>query len=730
MRKTSSHPLDSPTFFATCPKGIEEILYNELVGLGALEAKQTLAGVHFKGGLETAYRVCLWSRLANRVLLALAHFPAQSPDELYAQVRSLIKWHDHMDVNGLLAVDFAASRSNKFHSHYAALRIKDAIVDQFNERFGARPSIDTERPDIRVNVYMRHNQATLYLDLSGDSLHKRGYRLDGGEAPLKENLAAAILIRAGWPDFLQKRKTLIDPMCGSGTLLLEAAMMAFDMAPGLDREYFGFLKWKGHHQTSWQRLLREAMVKKKKGLKNKRPLFFGFDADEKIIKQAGANASRAGLSGYIQFHCQDLKALKPPKAAGAGLIIANPPYGKRMGKMEALNRLYQVLGERLKENFSGWHASIFTANPDSAKQMGIRSNKQYKLFNGPLPCRLLNFEVHESWYMNERSPGRVLSEQKEKFVPDPGTEMFANRLKKNMKNIGKWARKQGITCFRLYDADMPEYAVAIDMYNDWVHVQEYQAPAGVVPENAGRRLKQIMSILPEVLKIPPENIVLKVRKKKKGKEQYEKMGTSGRFFETEENGLRFLVNLTDYLDTGLFIDQRNTRQLLRGYAAGKRVLNLFSYTGTATVYAAAGGAMRTTSVDMSNTYILWAEKNLRLNGFNNSRHKLIQADCLKWIKSCKEVYDLIFLDPPTFSNSKRMKDFFDIQRDHVGLLRSVLRLLAPGGLLIFSNNSRRFKADIKALQGWDVKDITRMTIPKDFQRNKRIHHCFEIRRHF
>lgn len=719
---------ESLIFFATCPKGIEDLLYEELISLGGMEPKRALAGVHFKGGLQTAYRVCLWSRLANRVLMPLSDFKAKTTDDLYDRVRSLVNWHDHMDKAGSLAVDFTGGRSTGFHSHYAALRVKDAIVDQFNERFGERPSIDTKRPDIRVNVYMKHDKAALTLDLSGDSLHRRGYRTEGGIAPLKENLAAAILIRAGWPDMAQKHATLLDPMCGSGTLLIEAAMMAVDMAPGLQREYFGFLNWKQHDQAAWETLLQEAKERAEKGAGDIGMVLLGFDKDRSAVKQATANAARAGLLKFITFDCQDISMLKAPETTETGLVITNPPYGERMGEKKSLEALYHGLGDRLKKGFSGWQASVFTANPDLAKHMGIRSKKHYKLFNGALPCRLLNFEIDPSWYMHERGPGRLLSERKRISVPDPGAEMFANRVRKNLKRVGKWARKHGITCFRLYDADMPEYAVAIDLYDNRAHVQEYQAPVGVEPENARHRLNQIMAVLPDVLKIQPENIVLKVRKRTRGKEQYQKLGSSGRFFEVQENKLGFLVNLLDYLDTGLFLDHRITRQMIKDYSEGKRVLNLFCYTGTATVYAAAGGATRTTSVDMSRAYLSWAQKNLALNGHENSNHELVRADCLKWVTSCKDKYDLIFLDPPTFSNSKGMKDSFDIQRDHIGLLKHVLKLLAPGGLLIFASNRRKFKIHSEELKGWNIKDITRATIPIDFERNKRIHHCFEITR--
>ena len=718
---------ESLMFFSPCPKGIEELLCREIVRLGGSGPKQTLAGVHFSANLQTAYRVCLWSRLANRVLMPLCAFKAQTTDDLYDKVFSLVRWHEHVETTGSFAVDFAGGHPKAFHSHYAALRIKDAIVDQFRARFGNRPSIDTGRPDIRVNVYLRHETATLSLDLSGESLHKRGYRIESGTAPIKENLAAAVLVRAGWPEMALNNAPLLDPMCGSGTLLIEAAMMALDRAPGLGRGYFGFLNWKQHERSVWEKLLREAEARAEKGMENAGTLFLGFDKDEKSIKQARSNASRAGVSRFIQFDCRDIHTLKAPRTSAPGLVIANPPYGERMGRKKSLEQLYRLLGDRLKQGFPGWHASIFTADPDLAKNMGIRAKKQYRFFNGALPCRLLNFEIHTSWYMRETVPDRPLSGQQDMPVPDPGADMFANRLRKNLKNIGKWAKKNGITCYRLYDADMPEYAVAIDIYHNWAHVQEYQAPAGVDPENARHRLNQIMAALPGVLNLRPEKIVLKIRKRTRGKEQYQKQGSSGRFFEVQEGDLRFLVNLLDYLDTGLFLDQRIVRQRIRANAENKHVLNLFCYTGTATVYAAAGGAKQTTSVDMSRTYLSWAEKNFVLNNCKNTRHKLVRANCLEWVKRCHAQYDLIFMDPPTFSNSSEMKDSFDIQRDHARLLRHALKLLAPGGLMIFSSNRRRFKMDRNALAEWDIKDITRTTIPKDFERNKRIHHCFEIR---
>ena len=716
------------SFFATCPKGIDEVLYHEILSMGISHVKQTRSGVYFKGDLQAAYKVCLWSRLANRVFLPLARFEAKTPDELYMQVYESVQWHDHLKVNNTIAVDFTANHANAFHSHYAALRVKDAVADQFRDKYGSRPSVDKENPDVRINVFMKGDLTQVSLDLSGDSLHKRGYRLEGGKAPLKENLAAAILVRANWPELARTGAPLVDPLCGSGTLLIEGALMAMDRAPGLSRSAFGFTKWKQHDPAAWHALLAEAKARAEKGIQIITGNFFGFDADREIIAQAKANAIRAGVEKVISFQVQELQNLKAPETKISGLLIANPPYGERMGRTTNLENLYKTLGNQLKQHYKGWSATVFTAYPDLAKKMGIRSNKQYHLFNGPIPCKLLNFDIQEKWVMHERLPGRPLSQTGKTIDIDPTSEMFQNRLKKNLRILGKWARKEGITCYRLYDADMPEYAVAIDVYQDHLHVQEYRAPDTVSPEKTKKRLKQVLTVLPEVLRIPPEKIIFKMREKKKGDTQYERFDSRGHFFEIRENSLRFLVNLTDYLDTGLFLDQRLLRQWVREQAWGKRVLNLFCYTATATVYAASGGAATTKSVDMSKTYLSWAKKNLGLNHYDNANHQLVQADCLEWIAACKEKYDLIYLDPPTFSNSKRMKTAFDIQRDHMQLLTQTLHLLAPDGILIFSCNHRRFKLAPEAKERWDVKDITQPTIPRDFQRNQRIHNAFEVRK--
>lgn len=727
-------------FFATAPLGMELLLADELRALGAVEVAETRAGVAFGGDLETAYKACLWSRLANRILLPLERFPAASPEALYEGIRR-IEWSAHLDSQATFAVDFASSRSKITHTLFGAQKVKDGIVDYFREHHGVRPSVRLDRPDLRVNVYLDRDIATVSIDLSGESLHKRAYRQEGGRAPLKENLAAAILLRAGWPRIAESGGHFVDPMCGSGTLPIEAALMASDFAPGLLRPHFGLFGSKQHNSALWQNLVIEAERRCEAGLR-KLPPIVGYDIDRQAVRIALANIEHAGLTGYVHVERKAMGDARPRHAFG--LVAVNPPYGERLGDEKTLVPLYIQLGETLKNHFVGWKATLLTGNPDLAFKLGIRATRYYTLYNGALECRLFNLDVEPERFFTPREPEPLTEAQrktreifrKAKAVEtaDSGTEMFANRLRKNLKNLGRWARQNGIHCYRLYDADLPEYAVAVDVYEGdqtWVHVQEYEAPSSIDPAKAEMRLTHAVAAIPKVLEIPPEQLFLKIRRKQKGFAQYEKQADAGRFHVVEEGGWKFWVNFEDYLDTGLFLDHRITRRMIQERSADKRFLNLFAYTGTASVYAAKGGAASTTTVDMSRTYLDWAARNLELNGIGGSRHELIHADCLEWIDQAsrdKRRFDLIFLDPPTFSTSKRMRQTWDVQRDHLMLVKKCMNLLAPGGALVFSTNCRKFKLDSEALAGISLEDVTRKTIPKDFERNPKIHHCWIISR--
>ncbi|WP_257387664.1 bifunctional 23S rRNA (guanine(2069)-N(7))-methyltransferase RlmK/23S rRNA (guanine(2445)-N(2))-methyltransferase RlmL [Tahibacter caeni] len=702
--------------FATCPKGLEYLLRDELAALGAGEAREALAGVHFSGSLELAYRACLWSRLASRILLPLAEFDATDGEALYDGVAG-VDFSTHLAADGRFAIDAAGATRGVSHSHYAVQRVKDALVDQFRRRTGTRPDVDTERPDVRLNLLLRRERGTLSLDLSGAPLHQRGWRRGHGKASLKENLAAALLLRAQWPTVHAAGGALVDPLCGSGTLLIEAAWMAADVAPGWKRDYYGVDGWLGHDAALWQRLREEVDDRAQRGLSALAPKFFGFDEDPRALEDARHNAQQAGVAGFVHLHRQSLAQLKRPQACETGLVITNPPYGQRLGDVDELAPLYRLLGDTLRQEFSGWQASVITSEAELGRAIGLRASKRYAVYNGALECQLLNFDLAAATAPAAPREARPLS---------AGAQMLKNRLDKNRRHLRKRLEREGVSCYRIYDADLPEYAAAIDVYGDHLHIQEYQAPASIDADTAQQRWREIVRVAGETFAIPRERIALKQRYRGKGGEKYGRLAQRGEYLTVQEGGLQFLVNLWDYLDTGLFLDHRPLRQRVRELARGARFLNLFCYTGAVSVYAAAGGAASTTSVDLSTTYLEWASRNLALNGFAGARHQLVQSDAIAFVEQDRGDYDLIYVDPPTFSNSKRAEDF-DVQRDHVRLLRHCAARLAPGGLILFSNNFRRFRLDTEALSGLDIREISASTIPFDFERNARIHRVWELR---
>lgn len=711
--------------FVSAPRGLEPLLAEELTALAADAVRPARGGVHCRGDLALVYRIGLWSRFGGRLLLPLCQGAAGDADQLYALARQ-VDWSAHFPVSATFAVDSHVQQSQLRHSQFVALKVKDAVVDSFRAATGQRPDVDSRTPCWRVNVHLYRDQLTLSLDLSGESLHRRGYRCEGGMAPLKEHLAAALLARAGWPAIAARGGAFVDPLCGSGTLVLEAALMAGDGAPGLLRSGFAFEHWCRHDPVLWQQLRAEARRRWQLGMAQVPPLL-GFDQNANAVALARINAERAGLSEQVCFESLPLdqlgcRSLPQP----AGLVLTNPPYGQRLGTVEQVAGLYRQLGVQLRQAAQGWKLAVLTGAPELGPQLGLRALRKHHFFNGALSCQLLHFVIEPQYYFREpveASHGLAPVEQ----LSDGG-QMFANRLRKNLRHLGRWARRRQISCYRLYDADLPDYAVAIDLYGEQVQVQEYQAPPECDPRLARRRLREVVTVLPEVLGVSADAVHVKVRQRQRGQAQYQRQDDSGRFFIVEEGGLKFEVNLQDYLDTGLFLDHRQTRELIRDKAAGRDMLNLFAYTGSATVYAAAGGARSTTSVDLSATYLRWARRNLQRNGFDGPAHRFIQADCLAWLAEEQRCYGLIFVDPPTFSNSKRMEGVFDVQRDHVELLTAAAARLDVAGELIFSTNLRRFRLDAAALTaaGLAWEDLGVATLPEDFRRNPRIHSCWRL----
>jgi 23S rRNA G2445 N2-methylase RlmL/23S rRNA G2069 N7-methylase RlmK/C1962 C5-methylase RlmI len=856
--------METRQFLASSPRGLADLLARELAAFGAENVKERSTGVAFSGSLRTAYRACLESRLANRVFLELGRFDVADAEGFYAAARG-IDWPSHLASGATLACDFSGRHPAITHTHFGALKLKDAIVDCIREATGSRPDVAPERPGVRVHAHANGNNITVSLDLSGESLHRRGYRGAAGEAPLKENVAAGMVMRSGWAEMAASGAQFLDPMCGSGTLVIEAAMIAADIAPGLTRDYYGFLGWRGHDAQLWGEVLEEARRRGREAAGRAHSIIRGQDRDGGTVRIARANAERAGVGHLVQFEVRALADAAPaaaeghawqvpgtaddtavsrasggaqmggeasggagtgaiegrgremrgtvddntfvtrasgranarggageaaapaaaaaadedmawrddaasrnaPSAVGSenapaagrdgapadaalaagatarantrtdapgpvGLLCVNPPYGVRLEDHNTALATHRELGKVLRERFQGWIAGVLIGSPELGMELGIRAYRTHTLWNGALECRLLRLKVDAQ---SEREPGRF-AKPDASLRESPGARMFANRLSKNLKRLQTWASRSDVSCFRVYDADMPEYAFAIDLYRTlepdltWLYVQEYAAPSEIELDAVRRRRNEALSVLSEVTGVPEARIRVRTRRRTKRGEQYRKVDEQANFHVVMEGGLKFRVNFDDYLDTGLFLDHRPTRARLREAAGGKRFLNLFAYTGTATVYATAGGATSSTTVDMSRTYLDWAQRNLAINGITGRQHALVQADCREWLEESahrKERYDLIFLDPPTFSNSKRMEGVLDVERDHGSLIDACAKLLAPGGLLVFSTNAQRFKLDETLATRYDIRDISAATLPRDFERNPRIHRCFEIR---
>ncbi len=699
------------------------MLAAELQSLGAQEILPGRRLVTFRGDQRLLYQANIWLRTAIRVLKPIHTFHANDERSLYSGVRD-VDWSNYLDTTGSLAIDPVVYSSFCTHSLYAAQLAKDAIVDQFRERFGTRPSVDLKDPDLRINLHLNENRATIYLDSSGDSLHKRGYRAAGGEAPLNEVLAAGILQLTGW----DRRSPLVDFMCGSGTLPIEAALWALNIAPGLCRPKFAYMRWKDFNPALHDELLAQARDARLPSLEF--PMIAS-DLDPAVIESAKENARRAGVPEAIRFEVAHFESATPP--ASSGTLVFNPPYDERM-KVPLIAAIYRRIGDTLKTNWGGWSAYVLSGNLDAAAQIGLRPARKTRLFNGAIECRLLKYEINRRDTCARTPPVQhvasdVAKTQAPRRAWQDQAHDFRNRLVRMARHWKKWARRQGITCFRLYDRDIPEVPLAIDWYEGHLQIAEYVRPHDRTEIEHQVWLQRMVETAAEALEVDPKSIALKHRRRQSGPAQYERAADDGRRVIVSEGGHRFEVNLSDYLDTGLFLDHRLTRAMIEKEAQGKRFLNLFAYTGAFTVYAAAGGAISSTSVDLSNTYLEWTRRNMDLNGFSEAWHQFIRADAFEFLRGLPRprdgLFDLAVVDPPTYSNSKATAVDWDVQRDHVELLNLVLDRLSAAGRLYFSTNFRRFKLDESAIQVASIREISRQTIPPDF-RNKRIHRCWVL----
>ena len=776
-------------FYASCPEGFEDALADELRGMGLRQVRKLKGRVNFAGEAIGAERACLWSRLASRVFAVIARIDCATAEELYAGTCG-VAWENVLCEGASIAIAARGTNENLRNSHFAALRVKDAICDRLAEVAGARPMVDTENPNARIALTIRGERASLELDLSGDPLFKRlpreAVRMKTAHV-LRPDYAALVLAEAGWMQARDEAQSvdgaqpiLIDACCAGGGLELEAAGILLDRAPGLDRERWGFMGWSEHNADGWNELVEEARTRTDAAAARAATAgtaILATDTDAGAVEFARRIVRKAGLARYVTFTAAD----------AASLTQAMPSEGEHAlrpvivadATETSLNRLPQFIalltGLRGTTALAGAPLTILTRDEVLARSLGTEPVCSLAVKPGNEDARILSFaavgDSNAAAGEDDETPAIVTSQQtafidlgdgKPAAVLIPESEQFARRLQKVARQRRKWAKREGITCYRVYDADLPDYAAAIDLYEGsastpgrWLVIAEYAAPRSVDPALAQTRLLDILTLAPRILGVDPENVYAKARLRSRGGSQYGKRtaaGTSGsaspnaptepesfltrRLPLIEEGGLTFAVNFDDYLDTGIFLDHRITRDLVRERARGKRFFcNLFAYTGTATCYAADAGVEETVTVDLSNTYLDWAERNMRQNGFTGREHHYVRADVMRWISDMRQTrnrWDLIFCDPPTFSNSSKMgRRTWDVQRDHAELIIGMSRLLTREGEAIFSCNLRTFKPDIEkmARAGVVLTDITAQTIPEDFARNQRIHHCYIVRRY-
>lgn len=705
------------TLVATAAFGLEAVVVRELEQLGYAARVARPGRIEFSGDFSAVCRANLWLRSADRVLVQLAKYPCADFDALFETTKEL-PWEEWIAADASIPVRGRSHKSQLTSVPALQRTVKKAIVERLGAHFQAATLPETG-PTAPVEVALLDDEATLSLDTTGDGLHRRGYRTITGPAQLRETLAAGLVQLSFW----RPGRPLVDPFCGTGTLVIEAVLLGRRLAPGRRRE-FAAEHWPASSRDAW-RMAREEADDLALPPLAERPI--GTDIDAEALQLARFHAEQAGVSEDIHFQQRAFADLSSSRDYGC--TIMNPPYGLRMGEEQEIAELYRLLPEVLRQ-LKTWSHFILSARDDLEELVGQPADRRRKLYNAQIACTYYQFHGPRPLRPNEYASiesdpppafGGLRSEATRQ------AEEFANRLRKRARHLRRWPTKRGITCYRLYERDIPEVPLVVDRYEDALHIAEFERPHERTAAQHADWLDHMVRTAGEVLETPRELIFVKHRAPQRGKEQYSRFAEQGTTRVVQEGGLKFLVNLSDYLDTGLFLDHRITRSMVREAAPGKNFLNLFAYTGTFTVYAAAGGAARTTSVDLSANYLDWAAENLRLNGFAGDEHRLVREDASGFLSSLQrgELYDLAVVDPPTFSNSKRLEHDWEIQRDHAALLNQLLEHMTPGGVIYFSTNSRRFKLDEQSLTGVTLRDITRQTIPEDF-RNQRIHHCWRL----
>lgn len=709
--------MDDLQLIATTATGLEAVVKRELQDLGFADAKVCSPGrIAFQTGPEGLARANLWLRSADRVLLLVGTFEARDFGELFERTHSL-PWHEWIPVNGAFPVRGRSYKSQLSSVPACQKIVKKAIVEKLRSAHRTDDLPETGSP-YTVEVAIRDDVAQLTIDTTGPGLHKRGYRAAAGPAPLKETLAAAMIQLSFWkPD-----RQLVDPFCGSGTIAIEAALIGRNIAPGLNRVFVSE-HWDSIPASVWETARENARDVIKPSL----PLrIIGTDIEPKAIGLSAHHAELAGVSEDIHFQQMPFERLTSSREYGC--VICNPPYGQRFENNQEIMAVYRSMPDVFRK-LPTWSFYVLTSL-DLEQILGQNASRRRKLYNGQIECTFYQFygprppKAEDARPKEPRETPKAFGGLRENAAKQ--AEIFANRLKKNARHLRRWPGR-GITCYRLYDKDIPEIPLAVDVYEGRLHIAEYDRPHDRTPAEHADWLELLAKAAGEVLDVDRKQVYLKRRERQRGLQQYGKFAAEGSICTVSEGGLKFEVNLSDYLDTGLFLDHRITREMVRKESAGKRVLNLFAYTGAFSVYAADGGAKSTTTVDLSRTYLDWAKRNLAANGFTGPQHHLEQCDAIAFVQEHipGKHYDLAVIDPPTFSNSKRTEEDFDVQRDYSLLLNSTARLMPRGGVIYFSTNFRKFKFDPETLEGLEAKEISAQTVPEDF-RNKRIHRCWRL----
>ena len=735
-------------FYVTCPKGFEQLVETEVKNLRCYDSdsytiKIGNGGITVDADHQFIYHFSLATRVATRILLMVADEPCQSREDVY-RISRAVPWLQHFQKEHIertgFTVDFSGKNDAIRHTQFGAQVIKDGIVDQLREFTEQRPFVDTKDPDLRIAGRLAKGRLTIAVDLSGHSLHQRGYRLEAGDAPVKEHIASAILARAKALEGSQ----LVDPMCGSGTFCIEFALLKLGVSPRLSRAEYGFKQWKQFNSDQFLGIYDsykeqfDHALKVAEGAGN--VLAFGSDADARVVSAARANAERAKIGSLLRFETQDIGQYQRPDFidSKAGLLVCNPPYGTRLGERSQLPTLYQALSKLAKSTFAGWRGAILAGDKDLADSLRMGGAKTYRFLNGSIESTLVVFAIKDQ---SESRLKPVHTRLADNELSQTAQGLY-NRLKKNLRTRKSWAKREKVSAFRLYDADIPEYASAIDLYYDMsdtlhIHLQEYAAPKTIDPGKAKRRLQETAVAVAKLFDLDADGeqrLIIKEREQKSGRDQYELTGNEAEPFEVREGRATLIVDLKSRLDTGLFLDHRPLRlQIAKHFESmrGGAFLNLFCYTATATVHAALAGAERSVSVDTSNTYLNWAKDNYAQNALNPYRHVLERKDVWEYLSGCREGFDLIMLDPPTFSNNRSTGRVFDVEQDHPQYILRCLELLLPGGVLYFSTNKKRFKpapeldrlpADMR------IEEVSAKTIDIDFKRPSPIHRTWKISR--